>query len=236
MNKNKNISLHKTPTRDNFFEAVHSKIASILTPTFMIFTPNQITLISGILGLLGSFCLFYNNNYFYLLAGAILIQLYAILDLVDGNIARQKKMQSNFGMWLDFFFDKLIDFILILIVSLGVYFHTQEYYVLISGIILMGLNFFIQQIMLMNDTYFKSVRNSNLKSFTNPKKEVNVNSLIFIPIIFYRKHLSLQHNTFLFLISFFALIDKLEFGIYFLTFHAFISIILSILANFIRIR
>ena len=236
MNKKQNNNIHRSPTRDNFFESMYSKIAWTFTPSLMIFTPNQITLVSGILGLLGCFFLFFNNSYFYLLTGAILIQLYALLDLVDGNIARQKKMQSNCGMWLDVFFDKLIDFMLILIVSLGVYFHTQEYYVLISGIILMGLNFFIQQIMLMNNTYFKLVRNSNLKSFINPQREVDLNSPIFIPIIFYRKHLSLQHNTFLFLISFFAIINKLEFGIYFLTFHAFISIILLILANFIRIR
>ncbi len=44
----------------------------------------------------------------HIIIAAIFLQIYTILDLVDGDIARAKNMQSNFGMWLDIFFDKLI--------------------------------------------------------------------------------------------------------------------------------
>ena len=36
-----------------------------------------------------------------------------LLDLVDGDIARNKGLTSNFGHWLDIFFDKFVEVLLI---------------------------------------------------------------------------------------------------------------------------
>jgi len=227
---------HRTPQRDNFFEAIYSKIAKSITPFFLNFTPNQVTILSGIFGIIGSFLLI-SDNYLALFFSAILIQLFSILDLVDGDIARIKNLQSKFGMWLDIFFDKLVDFLIIFLAPLGVYLSNGDPNILICGIILMGSVFFNQIIMIVNTTknYFELSRDSGSK-LIKIKNNKNSNLSFFLnSLYFFRKHLTYQHNTFLFLISFFAITDKMLFGIYFLTLHSLISLLLSIIINFFRI-
>ena len=230
------VERHRTPQRDNFFEAMYSKIAKLITPFFLNFTPNQVTILSGIFGIIGSFLLI-SDNYLALFFSAILIQLFSILDLVDGDIARIKNLQSKFGMWLDIFFDKLVDFLIILIAPLGIYLSIGDPNILIWGIILMGSVFFNQIIMIVNTTknYFELSRDSGSK-LIKIKENKNSKLNFFAKFLyFFRKHLTYQHNTFLFLISFFAIIDQILFGIYFLTLHSLISLLLSIMINFFRI-
>jgi len=176
------------------------------------------------------------NSYPYLIISAILIQAYTILDLVDGDIARAKGMQSYFGMWLDIFFDKLIDFLIIVFLTLGVYLKTDDPLFLIYGIVLMGFVFSIQFIMVLNDTYFKDKRSSS-KEFINTKVESKDYFVKFIltMIIFFRKHLSIQHTTFTFLISLIAVFNQNKNGLIFLTFYAFFSLIVSIVINFFQL-
>jgi len=227
---------HRVPQRDNFFEDIYSRMASIITPFFLNFTPNQVTILSGGFGIIGS-CLLISDNYLALFSAAILIQLFSILDLVDGNIARIKNLQSKFGMWLDIFFDKLVDFLIMFIATLGVYLSNGDSNILIWGMVLIGSVFFNQIIMILNTTrnYFEFSRDSGskfVKIIENKNSKLN---LFFKLLFFFRKHLTYQHNTFLFLISFFAIIDQMLFGIYFLTFHSLISLLLSIIINFFRI-
>jgi len=221
------------PKRANFFEKQYSKIADVITPFLISYSANQITIVSGICGVVGSLLLI-SSSYLALFLSAIFIQLFSVLDLVDGNIARIKKIESKFGHWLDIFFDKFVDFIIILTSSLGIYINNDNSNILICGMLLMGSVFFSQLIMLMNSSekYFSTSR-TKFTSYLNNQNKI---SYIFKIIYFYRQHLSYQHNTFLFLISFFAIIDQIEFGIYFLTIHTFISLFLSIIINFLRIK
>jgi len=221
------------PKRDNFFEKQYSKIADLITPFFISYTANQITIVSGIFGVVGSLLLI-SSSYIALFFSALFIQIFSVLDLVDGNIARIKKIESKFGMWLDIFFDKLVDFIIILTAPLGIYINTGDSNILICGIVLMGSVFLGQLIMIINfsENYFFLSRTEG-SSYLNFKNKI---SFIFKIIFLFRKHLSYQHNTFLFLISFFAIIDQIEFGIYFLTIHSLISLFLSIMINFLRIK
>jgi phosphatidylglycerophosphate synthase len=227
---------HRVPQRDNFFEDIYSRMANIITPFFLNFTPNQVTILSGGFGIIGSFLLI-SDNYLALFSAAILIQLFSILDLVDGNIARIKNLQSKFGMWLDIFFDKLVDFLIMFIATLGVYLSNGDPNILIWGMVLIGSVFFNQIIMILNTTrnYFEFSRDSGskfIKIIENKNSKLN---FFFKSLYFFRKHLTYQHNTFLFLISFFAIINQMLFGIYFLTLHSLISLILSIMINFFRI-
>lgn len=221
------------PKRANFFEKQYSKIADVITPFLISYSANQITIVSGICGIVGSLLLI-SNSYLALLLSALFIQLFSVLDLVDGNIARIKKIESKFGQWLDIFFDKLVDFIIILTSSLGVYINTDNSNMLICGMLLMGSVFLSQLIMVINfsEKFFFTSR-KGATSYLNNQIKI---SFIFKIIYFYRQHLSYQHNTFLFLISFFAIINQIEFGIYFLTIHTLISLFLSIMINFLRIR
>ena len=129
---------HKIPKRLNFFETFYGTISKFLTDKFFIhtsITPNQLTFVSGVIGAIGSFMLL-SFDYNIIFSGAVLIQIYCILDAVDGDIARKKNMQSLFGHWHDVFFDKLNDFLIIFNFSLGVYLRTNNHLYLILGMVL----------------------------------------------------------------------------------------------------
>jgi phosphatidylglycerophosphate synthase len=230
--------MHKVPMRENFFEGLYSLLSSKISPFFIrtSLTPNQVTIISGVFGVVGA-CMLAMNSYFYLITSAILIQAYTILDLVDGDIARAKGMQSYFGMWLDIFFDKLIDFLIIIFLSIGVFIKTDDPFFLICGVALMGFVFSIQFIMVLNDTYFKNARRTG-KEFikVNAKTMTKKNSLILYLFVFFRKHLSMQHTTFTFIVSIIAAMDVLEGGLIFLTVYSFLSLVIGVVINFYQIK
>ncbi len=76
-------------------------------------TPNQISLLSFLLTLLGSVA-FALGGYPGLFGGALLAQLASILDGCDGEIARLKFLQSELGAWFDAVLDRYGDAALIL--------------------------------------------------------------------------------------------------------------------------
>lgn len=66
--------------------------ALIKTPV----TPNQITLISTIVGLIGSFAML-EGSYRWIVGGLFAIQVSILIDCMDGQLARAKKMTSEWG-------------------------------------------------------------------------------------------------------------------------------------------
>ena len=70
-------------------------------------TPNQITLISVLIGLLGAFFISLGRG-FWQIAGSILFLVHSIVDGCDGEIARIKFMESWLGGILDFWGDNVV--------------------------------------------------------------------------------------------------------------------------------
>jgi phosphatidylglycerophosphate synthase len=70
-------------------------------------TPNQITLISLLVGLAAAFC-FVDGAAEYMLLGGILLWLSAILDGADGILARAKKLHSEAGRAIDGIADAIV--------------------------------------------------------------------------------------------------------------------------------
>ena len=62
---------------------------------FLNLSANKITLISGLVGILGLF--FFSNNKYAVLIGSLGYITYYILDYVDGNVARIKNISSING-------------------------------------------------------------------------------------------------------------------------------------------
>jgi len=63
-------------------------------------TPNEITILSFFFMVSG--CLFFIlGGYINQIVGAFLCFIYAVLDHIDGDIARVKNMQSKMGQWMD---------------------------------------------------------------------------------------------------------------------------------------
>ena len=77
--------------------------------------PNQITFLSLLFGIACAVC--YMQRMFLL--GSILLGVSAILDLVDGNVARKTNRKSDFGAVLDWIIDKYVDGIVLLGIGLS---------------------------------------------------------------------------------------------------------------------
>jgi len=73
-------------------------------------TPNMVSFISFILGLMASLLYFI---YQPIIAG-IMVQVSSIIDGVDGELARIKRMESRFGGFLDAILDRIVDIAIIL--------------------------------------------------------------------------------------------------------------------------
>ena len=71
-------------------------------------TPNQISAVSCGLSCLGA-ALFAAGGYPALAAGGVIAQLASIIDGCDGEIARLKRTQSDFGGWFDAILDRYAD-------------------------------------------------------------------------------------------------------------------------------
>ncbi len=71
-------------------------------------TPNQITAVSLLLGLLCAAC-FISGNYSFGIIGALLLTLSYTFDNCDGEVARIKKMSSDLGAKFDDMADWIVD-------------------------------------------------------------------------------------------------------------------------------
>ena len=81
-------------------------------------TPNQISVLSFVIGLAGA-SMFFFGEYFYLILGAIIVHIHSIVDGCDGEIARLKLRRTKYGGYLDSFLDRYVDAVIILGLTYG---------------------------------------------------------------------------------------------------------------------
>ena len=96
--------------RDGFFDGLLNRhlsrrLSLRLLPLSV--TPNQVTVAALLLSLVGAACIALPGIAGPVL-GALLLQLTAVLDCVDGEIARAKVLETEWGEWLDVTSDTLI--------------------------------------------------------------------------------------------------------------------------------
>ncbi len=96
--------------------ALSKPLTAVLLKTPL--TPNQVTFISLGFGVLSGVFLA-QGTYVSFILGAVALLVAVILDDCDGNIARAKNMQSEFGGWLDVFVDLLVDIVFFAGLTLG---------------------------------------------------------------------------------------------------------------------
>lgn len=100
---------------DRFFNRPVGRLLSkILVQTEV--SPNQVSICASLIGLVSA-CLFADARF---LAGAIVLQFSAIIDCVDGDLARVRLQQSEFGKWLDLVGDQVVHFSVFFGIGLGV--------------------------------------------------------------------------------------------------------------------
>lgn len=102
-------------------------IARKLTKTNI--TPNQITFFRMII-MLSVLYLFSTGNYTNLIIGAILFEIFEILDHVDGDLARLKNLSSQIGFFMEQVIDSCLGTIYGLFgfcIALGIYNQTKNF-------------------------------------------------------------------------------------------------------------
>ena len=142
--------MNKLPREAQFFDVnglwyfFNGWLVRILYPTPI--TPNQITFLSLVLGLLSA-GFYVSGKPDALVWGAVFLYGKVILDNVDGNLARARGVSSRFGRFLD----SLTDFLVTVLVYIGATFYlVQE----TGDIGLWYLGFFALLFGFIQSTYF----------------------------------------------------------------------------------
>lgn len=110
------------------------KIFSIyITKIFIILglRPNSITVLGFLTGIAGGF-LYLAQSFFW---GSIFFLVFYMLDNVDGEVARYRKLSSMFGVWLDAVAGHLIYPCFFLALGLGVFFKTGIFWHFFLGVV-----------------------------------------------------------------------------------------------------
>jgi phosphatidylglycerophosphate synthase len=127
--------------RDGFFDTYLNRYLSCPITRWFVHTPlspNQITLLSFLTGLLGAVC-FFPGGYWWPLFGAVLLQFAAVLDCCDGEVARAKFMESKNGYWLDVVSDTVVHIALFIGIGVAVWRNSGASEVLaITGVLALG--------------------------------------------------------------------------------------------------
>ncbi len=91
--------------KEGFIIRFHRKLAKPVVDwiyPISFITPNQITWLGFILACLSALLIAISrNNYIYLILASLLFWLSAIMDCIDGQLARMRKSSSDKGEWLD---------------------------------------------------------------------------------------------------------------------------------------
>ncbi len=104
-------------------------------------TPNQITFLSFLIGLIGA-ALFFPGGYLQPVLGALLLQLSVVVDCIDGEVARVKFMESPMGDWLDIVCDTVVHMAIFLGIGVAVWKQGGAAYApLLGGILVVGVLF-----------------------------------------------------------------------------------------------
>lgn len=120
-------------TLDGFIDRyVNRRVSRPLSRMFMRlgFSPNTITLLSMVLGLMGAAC-FAMGSYRSGILGALLFQLAVILDCCDGEVARLTCAESRLGQELDLVSDNIVHMAVFAGIAWGAY--TYEHSSVLAG-------------------------------------------------------------------------------------------------------
>ena len=106
----------------------------------------------------------------------------------------------------------------------------------------MGFLFAIQMLMVMNNHIFNLAKHSPSVNSNDGKEEdcegKGNNSRLVLKSItsFIMTHMTLGHSAFLFIVSLFAVLNRLQFALWFLVVHATLTLSLMVVINFYRLR
>jgi CDP-L-myo-inositol myo-inositolphosphotransferase len=150
-------------------------------------TPNQISIISFLFAIFGA-CFFLLGGYINLVFGAFLAQTSSVIDGIDGEIARLKFQETDFGAWFDAVLDRYSDAFLLFSLTIYVYLHLPQIDVIFVALI----GFFA-----LIGTFMISYTSVKFESFDKPRGQDSLINrdvrlfIIFLACLFNQPFLAL---------------------------------------------
>jgi phosphatidylglycerophosphate synthase len=95
-------------------------------------TPNQVTLIAWVIGLLAALC-FAHGSWVSGVLGALLLQWSSVIDCCDGEVARLKFLESTSGYYLDITCDNIVHVAVFVGIAWSGYQELGQTHVLLLG-------------------------------------------------------------------------------------------------------
>jgi CDP-L-myo-inositol myo-inositolphosphotransferase len=126
-----------------FMRPLSIRITSLLMGTKI--GPTPVTVSSFLVKIVAALLFALNMYYLTALAG-VLVYLSHVLDCVDGEVARAKKMTSGAGSLLDYFLDRLSDIILYSSIAIALFTSTNDPRMLLLGMLVIASNFFMTDV------------------------------------------------------------------------------------------
>ena len=224
------------PHRNNIIESFYNKISKNISPVFIKynFSANIVTIISGLFCIAGSLIIMLNSIESNILS-FFFLNIFVVLDLVDGDIARHTKTTSYFGRWLDLFFDKLIEILFIVFLTISCFMINMDILVIYIGFILLGAHLSYQYVMIANLYWFDN-KSVEKKISIKDNNHVENTSLIRKIIKGIMLHFTLKHSTLFFVGSLFILFNCRYEGLLILSIMAIYSLFIAVSWNFLRLR
>lgn len=118
-----------------FFSRVSIRLSFLLAQTPL--TPNQLTIMSTAVALLGT-VMVQDSNYLVRVLGIVVWFFGYILDFADGEIARHKRMETEFGHWFDGVTDRIKDFGLYTAMTVLAARTSESMLVVVTGLMALG--------------------------------------------------------------------------------------------------
>jgi phosphatidylglycerophosphate synthase len=149
----------KPAKEDSLYDrAVLRKISPYFTYVFLLtgISPNQITLLSQIVAVAGSLFFLHESPLFWVL-GWLVLQLYLLLDDVDGEVARCLKRGSEFGVYFDTITHPFVNALVFATASFGIYRLTNDATVFLFGFLACGSALFFS----IHRWYSALIKNEN---------------------------------------------------------------------------
>jgi hypothetical protein len=100
---------------------------------------NQATYISMVVGAVGCGLLAFGNDVMRII-GALLVNLWIVLDCVDGNIARYKNSSNNYGELVDALSGYMMNGVLFLSTGIGAFIHIEPSFGVVTQFCHINLN------------------------------------------------------------------------------------------------
>lgn len=123
-------------------------------------TPNELTFLAFVLGLVAAYFLFRGEPASFIVGG-ILTQISSIIDCSDGMLAKTRGQQSEFGAYLDMFFDRINEFCLMAGYAFGYFRQSRQINFLIYGFIALGLYFLQVSLFYLTKEFLKEGRKAD---------------------------------------------------------------------------